>query len=534
MSALAAALALAVEQARLLAVRVEHEGGRASVSVVTSSEPGRVKVRREGGEVVLLMEVDSPATLETPAPSPPIEAIRLGREQGGLTLRVQVAPEVPYAIRRAGPRLTILFGEVAQEQPAPRDSDVDRLYRGLFPPSAGPLEGSVDFVPPGGETAPPGEPAEGLQLGPLGLKPLVVGSYVDAENALLGTPQPVSDSYFQLEPKLMAELPLLGGRLSADYGPRLRRGSSLALVERTSHFGNAAFDAAGSGLGLRIAGHHARGILETYEVDPGGEYFFGLGAFTRDSLDGSLRLSRGGRLGLELGGGYTKVDLERTSSFFGYKSWTARGGLGYDATPNLRANLLYGFERTPAPPERPQAQQRAHSVALELSGEILPLLNGRLSLGYESLRGPRAGPGGGRFAGVTLSADLTKEFTASTVLGISAARRTYPSGFEDNAFYVSNAASAQLSAPLGFGTTLAAAAGYHWNEYQTTASALGAPREDRILGWSIGLGRTLTRRAYVRADYRRERRDSNVHDFDITTQGFVVQIGLGFFGGGGR
>jgi hypothetical protein len=201
-------------------------------------------------------------------------------------------------------------------------------------------------------------------------------------------------------------------------------------------------------------------------------------------------------------------------------------------TPNLRANLLYGYYRTPAPAERPEAESQEHSIDFGLQGEILPLLTGRFSVGWVDQDSPGAGPGGTQFSGLTLGADLTKQFSPSTSLQLTATRATQLSAFEDNAFYVSNGVGAQLSAPLVLELTLSAGAGYHWNEYQTTASALGEPREDRILGWSIGLGRTLTRRAFVRADYRREERDSNVDEFDVTIHSFVIQVGLGFFGGG--
>ena len=36
-----------------------------------------------------------------------------------------------------------------------------------------------------------------------------------------------------------------------------------------------------------------------------------------------------------------------------------------------------------------------------------------------------------------------------------------------------------------------------------------------------------------RADYRRERRSSNLPGFDITTNAFVLQVSLGWLGGGG-
>jgi hypothetical protein len=532
MTALAILLALAAPEARLVALRVEPLGDQTALSVVASSEPGRVGLSREGREVVLSLELALPDTLITPAGSPPIEALRLVQEPGGLSVRLQVAPEVPYSIRRDGPRVTVLFGAVAEEKPATTGTDVDSLYRGLFPPSAAPLAGPEGILPAGGEAGAPGEPADGLQLGNVTLRPTLISSYVNADTLPFDTPDPVRDTYFQIEPKVAAETVLLGGRLTADYAPRLRRGSELALVEQPSHFVNAAFELGEAPHALRIGEHYASGVLETYEVDPGGEYFFDLGAFRRNTVDGSLRLGRGGRLGLELGGGYTTVDVDDESSFYDYDTWWAQGGLGYEVTPMLRASLLYGYYRTPSPAEHPQAESTEQSITLGLDGEILPLLTGRFSVGWMDQESPAAGPGGTDFSGLTLSADLIKQFSPSTTLGINATRQTQLSSFEDNGFYLSNGIGVQLSAPLGLGITGSGAAGYHWNDYKTTASALGGPREDRIFGWSIGVGRPVTRRAYVRADYRHERRDSNLDDFDVTIDGFLLQVGIGFFGGG--
>jgi hypothetical protein len=142
-SALLAA-AIALEQARILAVRSERVGNRQAVSVVTSAALPGVGVRRDGDEVVLTLAVKPAEALESPAAAPPIEAIRIGREAGGVALRVQVAREVPYAVRREGTRLTVLFGEESHVTTAPQTpgSDVDQLYRGLFPPSSEPLAAS--------------------------------------------------------------------------------------------------------------------------------------------------------------------------------------------------------------------------------------------------------------------------------------------------------------------------------------------------------------------------------------------------------
>ena len=43
-------------------------------------------------------------------------------------------------------------------------------------------------------------------------------SYVDGDYTVLDTPQPVSDRYLQIEPRVAADMPLLGGELTADYG----------------------------------------------------------------------------------------------------------------------------------------------------------------------------------------------------------------------------------------------------------------------------------------------------------------------------
>jgi hypothetical protein len=161
-------------------------------------------------------------------------------------------------------------------------------------------------------------------------------------------------------------------------------------------------------------------------------------------------------------------------------------------------------------------------------------VTGRLSVGYTDQRSPNAAEGGTSFSGLTLGAGLRKEFTPATAVSLGAERATRLSAFEDNAFYVSNAALAQVTAPLLLGVALNVGAGYHLNDYRTAASALGRPREDRIFGWSVGVGRAVTRRAYIRADYRREQRNSNVDDFDITLDALVVQLGIGFFGSAGR
>jgi hypothetical protein len=48
----------------------------------------------------------------------------------------------------------------------------------------------------------------------------------------------------------------------------------------------------------------------------------------------------------------------------------------------------------------------------------------------------------------------------------------------------------------------------------------------------VGIGRPVTRHAYLRIDYRKERRDSNIDAFDTRSEALIIQLGFGVFGAG--
>jgi hypothetical protein len=197
--------------------------------------------------------------------------------------------------------------------------------------------------------------------------------------------------------------------------------------------------------------------------------------------------------------------------------------------PTLTTFVGYTYNRTPPSRERPIIESTGHAAELRLLGEVLPLVEGEARLGYEWQEAPRAAPGGQRYRGLVASVKLTKSFAPDTRLELQGQRGTYASAFEGNAFYVANALQADLTAPAPFEVALHVGGGYHRNDYRTVALEIGRPRRDRLLGWSLGLGRPFTRWAYVRADYRKERRDSNVDAFDSRSRAFTVQVGIGAF-----
>ena len=569
----------------LLEVRSERVDGRTAIVIVTAAPLGGVSVRREAADLVISLAALAPRSMTLPAPSAPLEAIRIERTPVGVELRLRVAPDVLHEMRRESERLILLLGATSPQPPPtpapsppaptpalsppapltpalppappapltpapsppaaplaePPPSSAD-LYRGLFPPSAGDeASGISTAVPPGAPEAsiPPDrapEPRrEGFEIGSLTLRPSVTFDYVDADVSVLDTPEAVRDRYAQARPALALELPLREGSLHLGYEARIRAYSAFDQVNGVSHLGNARVEyPVGPALRLRGLGHFARGVLETAEVDPGREYFFGLGHFTRRQFGAGVRFETGGRFDADVEGGLDKVSVQQDAGFFDYERRAIRAGLGAEMGPDRRASLVYGFEQVPASRERPEAESKVHSISAMVDGEVMPLLSGRASIGYTRRLSPRAPPEGQRFSGLTFGAQLRREFGRATNLALSANRSTELSAFEENAFYVTTSFQAVLTAPLPYAFALTAGAGHHVNRYRTTARTLGAPRRDAIADWLVGLGRTLSRWAFVRADYRHDRRDSNLDFFDQSTHAFYLELGLGYFAAGTR
>jgi len=519
---------------RLVEVRSEQVEGRPAVVVVAAGPLEGVSVKRDGRDVVMSLAVTAPAGLAPPAVAAPLEALRIERARDGVRLVVRVAPEVSYELRRELARVVLFFGP-APVAPPPSSAE---LYRGLFPPAAG--DADVPGTSPAGEGGaagtgvperPPEATREGFHLGTILFKPSATLAYVDADVSLLDTPQPVRDHYAEAKPALGIDIPLRDGLLGLDYEARIRRYSEFAAVNDVTHQGNARLQyPVGPSFTLRGSAHFARGLLETTEVDPGGEYFFGLGRFTRRQFGAGFRINTGSRLDLDAAGGLDKVTVDHASGFFDYERRFASASLGVELGPERRSSLVYSFEQVPPSPERPESESRIHTLSAAVEGEILPLLSGRASAGYTRRDSPHAAAGGDRFRGLTFGAQLKREFGRSSNLVITANRSTELSAFEENAFYVTTSVQGVLTAPLPLSLSVVVGGGYHVNRYETAAAELGSARRDRITYWLAGVGRSITRWAFVRADYRHDRRDSNIDFFDQTTHAFYAQLGLGFVG----
>jgi hypothetical protein len=276
--------------------------------------------------------------------------------------------------------------------------------------------------------------------------------------------------------------------------------------------------------------HFAKGLLETTEVDPGREYFFQLAPFKRNQTTLGLTVNPAGVVGLDVEAMRDSIHIEDTGGFFSHRVDTLSSRLDYQFGANSRAFLRYEYDHVPAPEERPVVESRTSTVSVGVTGDLAPLLKGDVAVGFSSLSAPQAGAGGTRFRGSTLTASLRKEFSPAASVSLYGRRDTYPSGFEENAFYIATGAGLETDLGLPFSLVFHGAGGWQRNDYRVPAVGQSTPRQDELWSWSVGAGRGLTRWSFLRADYRYDRRNSNLPAFRTDGHLFMVQLGIGFLG----
>jgi hypothetical protein len=545
--------------------RLEIAATDTEVSVLLHVPPEvAVDVRRDARGLMLVFRSASPqeaAPSNVAQAAPPVVAQTVPPPAPVVAQAVPPVPPpvaapapMPAAERKPEPAPVVPAAPKAEPAPAPTPAVVPAaatadLAKRLFPatPSEGqPAVGSVAELYP--QLFPSGTPAkepeaeravdvselgpdEGAVLGPFRVRAAVDARYVDADTFIESSAEPTRDNYLEVQPRVLAAAPVGAGALRLEYSPVFRAFATFDQVNSSSHLVGAGLELpVGARVTLRARDRFQSGVLDTRVVDPGGEYFFGLGRFNRNDVDAGASIVVGPRLSVELAGTAGTVHFTEPSSFFDYDTRSASAGLGFELTPRLRAILDYVYDRVPTNDERPEAESTAHGARLSLNGELLPLLTGELSVGYRGQDSPNAGEGGTRYSGMTLRASLMRELGRDSNFAIYANRSTPLSAYQENGFYVTTGVQGVLTLALPGKFEARGGLGYQSNDYRTIAPEIGASREDRILGWFVGLRRPIARKLALSAAYRDENRDSNINDLDTDANGFYLTLEWDLFG----
>ena len=545
---------------RVFSVVSQRSGEQVLVRISVDTDVESYSAVREGADVVVRIAAIPVDRLVLPATGGPVESFTLGTD-AVFTLRVKVTPGWNHEIVRESASFVLILRPVhAVTSPTPSSTpllpdaragtpDPDTLYRQLFPSLDNP-------TPPQSEAGLAADENWYSSFRWLGLqvRPWVAVSYVDGSSTLVQVNEVTKDHYLVIQPNLGIGLsPRIGGsegRWKANYTPRFRRLVDLQLPHLTSHFFDAGVDQPLASLGSVYATyHHSRGVLETSEIDPGREYGIGRNRVADSSLEQFKRNSLGLGARFEfLVDTLADVNVDETRvvygdrrnslserAFFDYKSRTLNASIKRGLGEGRFVGLVFSLVDNPAQKERRQIEGRGYHYGVTLDGSLASLTTGRLMVGYRTQKNPRAGVGGRDYKDLTYGAQLLRELTEESTIGVAADRKLYLSGFADNGFYVADSIRGDFTARVPLSLFFRANAGFQANSYRTSPQVVGnssstALRKDKLLVWSVALSRNLTEWAYVRADYTVERRNSNLDQFDIRSRALTLQIGLGFFG----
>lgn len=436
-------------------------------------------------------------------------------------------------------------------------ADTGDLYRRLFPTSGDPTNTDIGKS----EIASKDNWFSNFKWLGIQARPWVSVSYVDGKTVQPLTGTVNADTYWVIQPNLgLGFSPRIGGRDEGEgqwkinYTPRFRRLANLGLPHLTSHFFDVGLDQPVASLGSFYATYHlSKGVLETEEVDAGREYGIGLNRvidtplerFRRSSVDFGVRVNFLADTELNVGASQSQVRYGDTAvsnsdrAFFDYDSRMLNASLRRGLGESRFLSALFSVHDTPSQTERVQAEGRGYSYGVSLEGDLVALTTGRLMFGYRTQNNPNAGEGGQSYKNISYGAQIVRDISEDTTLGLNADRRLYLSAYADNGFYVADSAKLDLNTRLILGIYLRASGGLQSNHYKASPQSNDGStlvlREDRIRNWSVGLARSLREWLFLRADYVSERRDSNLDRFDIRTRAFTLQLGFGFFGTpGGR
>jgi hypothetical protein len=235
------------------------------------------------------------------------------------------------------------------------------------------------------------------------------------------------------------------------------------------------------------------------------------------------------RLGVALNGGYDFVQFRDDQTvFFDYETIRTGGSFYYRRSPVSSIFGEYVRDITPEPSTRPEAKATANAVQLGIQGELSPLLTGTVRAGY-AWQEFGSGASALEYRGFVASASLTRYFTDAASILVEAGRQTNLSNFEDNNYYVTNFGTVQFTGPIRQNLQLVTGGSLYDNRYPLESIEVNENRNDRALAGWVGAAYFFSPLTYFRADYRYERRRSNLDEFQYTSNVLRIVVGVGIF-----
>ena len=377
-----------------------------------------------------------------------------------------------------------------------------------------------------------GGPTDGWLLGRFLFRPFVEGSWIRGDNLTLQTDESFEDTAIYARAVAAFDLLDSDNSLHFNYELRYRKFNKFQLLrENFSHGVNVGTGVTlSSTMKFKAENHFFRGSFETIEFDPGQEVFFNVEPFNRNRTIVGLEKDMSERLSVAVTGTYDFVRFQGEKiAFFSYDTMAVRANFRYRLSPVKSVFGEYVRANTPEPTGRPEAKRTGNAFLAGIQGELTPLLLGTIRVGYSAQDFGTDEANALDFRGLVASVSLTRYFTEAAALTIEGGRQTNLSNFENNNYCKSDFLNLQFTGPMRRNLQLIAGAYLVDNLYPLEASELPERRNDTVLAGWVGAAYFFSQQTYFRADYRHERRRSNLDEFQYTNNVIRLVFGIGFF-----
>ncbi len=374
---------------------------------------------------------------------------------------------------------------------------------------------------------------EAIQVGPFIFSPALEIAWQDRDNIFFTPDNEVADQLILIRGQLLFEVPVFESYIRFSYTPQYRDYKNYDLDDKWQHF----FDAAAafefrSGLNLNLAYSYIIGNLETREIDPGGEVFFGDRRFDKQWAKVGGDYWATARDGIVFGLSWEDLEHEDPQLFYDYTRLTGNIGWAHQMNPILVMDVSYGVIDFDADnsyyEDNDYRDSVSHSLTVGFRGQINPVIATELRVGYGIVQYDPAPdePQVEDFKGAIVNGFISWDMAHGSLLRLDLLRMPYPSAYGDNANYLAAGASLIYSLDRGniFGQVRVR---YQNNDYSRPDRVTGEDRSDDIYTAGVSLGYRFTYYLSLWGTYLWEDRDS-LYRYSYTINTFTLGLVVGF------
>jgi len=376
----------------------------------------------------------------------------------------------------------------------------------------------------------PSNPIKGFPVGPFIFHPGFGLSWEHRDN-IFYTPDKVSDDLLTAQASLLFDMPIHESHLTLSWRPVYRNYQDHPLKHKWSHF----VDLSGKFIfsnGLKIdAGYRfVSSVLDTREVDPGGELVFNDQLFDKNFANLRVDYWITSTDGISFQSSYDSIRYDKTDelTFYDYDRTRVGGGWIHQMSPTLVGGLIYNHEKFDPKDTFGYRTSSSDEIVFTFDGGITPVWRSGIEVGWRNTSFDQV-PGLPKFgdaSGLVMRGHLDWTLAVHSTVRLDVLRQDFPSAFQFQSHYV--ATGAGLSWSYGFDRFSAYARfQYQNNDYNQNDVVTGQNRSDDITTFGLGAGYRLSEVFSLRGSYTYQKRDAiGSYSYDINS--FLLALTVGF------